>query len=228
MTKIDTAASSNIKLQSFSIHKKHEASESTEALQAKIKDCHAQKRNSLDLSCMGMQVLPEELKQETQLVTLDISRNRLKKLPDWIGNLPKLENLIFNSNDIDSLPASIGKLTNLKVLDARHNKLSSFPASIIELRKICYLHLNANQLTSLEMINNFPELLYVNARSNAIEILPDSVDNLGKLEELNLEGNERLKSDENIRKIQNIKYTLPSCTIFTDKVKNEEINQDDF
>src|SRR5580700_4817091 len=59
-------------------------------------------------------VVPEDIKNYTNLQYLDLSKNHLKSLPSWIGDLKSLQMLILSKNSIDTLPATIGKLQNLK------------------------------------------------------------------------------------------------------------------
>jgi hypothetical protein len=69
-------------------------------------------RLELDLSGLGLTVVPEELGQLTHLQRLDLSRNQLTTLPAWIGQLADLQDLNLSDNQLTELPTGLGQLTN--------------------------------------------------------------------------------------------------------------------
>jgi hypothetical protein len=70
----------------------------------------------LDLSHKGLQQLPLDLFDQTELSHLDISHNQLTSLPPEIGRLVQLTNLNCAGNQLASLPSEIGALTALQLL----------------------------------------------------------------------------------------------------------------
>jgi Leucine-rich repeat (LRR) protein len=108
-------------------------------------------------------VVPEDIKNYTNLQYLDLSKNHLKSLPSWIGDLKSLQMLILSKNSIDTLPATIGKLHNLKYFIMNRSSLNSIPPEIGELKQLIYLDLwggniddfpiDLNKLTNLRVLD---------------------------------------------------------------------------
>lgn len=85
----------------------------------------------------------------SEATTLDLSDLGLTVLPPEIGQLTNLQALYIGNNELTSLPPEIGKLTQLTVLHAMDNALTSLPSEIGNLRNLCVAELGSNQLTSL-------------------------------------------------------------------------------
>jgi internalin A len=93
-----------------------------------------------------IKVIPHEINQLTNLISLDFSNNSLTTLPSEIGQLTKLTNLRLGYNNIISLPEEIGKLSELQFLELDHNRLIGLPISIIKLNRLETLSLRDNPL----------------------------------------------------------------------------------
>jgi Leucine-rich repeat (LRR) protein len=122
---------------------------------------------TLDLSSLGLEILPPEIGSLSKLKTLELSNNGLQSLPDTIGNLSKLEELYLYENQLQSLPDTIENLSKLQGLLLNNNQLQSLPDTIGDLSKLKVLELKDNQLQSL----------------------PDTIEKLSALQELCLSGN---------------------------------------
>jgi len=86
----------------------------------------------LQLSRLGLAVLPEAIGQLTGLTTLDLSGNQLTALPEAIGQLTALTTLDLSSNRLTVLPDAIGQLAGLITLDlSRNPQLSDPPPEVI-------------------------------------------------------------------------------------------------
>lgn len=91
----------------------------------------------LDLSCNNISTLPKSLGNLTLLKKLDLSKNSLKRLPESVGNLILLETLNLSNNPLTTLHESVSKLRNLKSLNVKHcERLETLPESLSNLKKL--------------------------------------------------------------------------------------------
>ena len=86
----------------------------------------------LDLSGLGLRVLPNALIQLTELQSLNLSNNRLTSLPNSFGRLTQLQWLDLHNNMLTALPHLLGRLTQLQTLDLSNNELESPPPDVVE------------------------------------------------------------------------------------------------
>ena len=117
-----------------------------EEAQRRIRKCIETKSTSLDLSNLGLTVLPDNL--PNSLTHLDCSRNKLTVLPD---NLPNsLEHLICYNNKLTVLPDNLPNY--LTYLYCYNNKLTCLPLNL-RINK-CYISCNnMNELYYNESLN---------------------------------------------------------------------------
>jgi Leucine-rich repeat (LRR) protein len=145
---------------------------------------------TLDLSSLGLEILPPEIGSLSKLKTLELSNNGLQSLPDTIGNLSKLKELNLYGNQLQSLPDTIGNLSKLEELYLYENQLQSLPDTIENLSKLQGLLLNNNQLQSLpDTIGDLSKLKVLELKDNQLQSLPDTIEKLSALQELCLSGN---------------------------------------
>lgn len=91
------------------------------------------------LSLVGVNEIPAEIGNLTNLEELYLEGKAISVVPPVIGNLQKLIRLAIIKTNISTLPNEIGKLKNLRSLDLSQNKLASFPPSmgnLIELKDL--------------------------------------------------------------------------------------------
>ncbi|MCK5218563.1 leucine-rich repeat domain-containing protein [bacterium] len=119
---------------------------------------NAKDKTDLDLSCLGLESLPAEIKSLTSLTKLILSHNKLNSLPSEIAELKNLENLHLSFNNLKYFPIEIANLNNLKVLELNSNYLESVPPEIGKLTKLEKLNLNDNKLKILPLEINLPKL----------------------------------------------------------------------
>lgn len=151
----------------------------------------------LDLSNLGLTVLPASIGQLGSLKELHLDCNQLTVLPDAIGNLGDLEYLDLDNNLLTSIPASIGQLGSLEKLYLERNQLTSIPDSVGGLANLAHLSLERNQLTSIpDSIGGLAKLLRLDLDDNQLTEIPGSIGQLDSLEELHLEGNPIAATEE--------------------------------
>ena len=145
---------------------------------------------SLDLRDNQLSSLPESFGALTGLTSLDLSGNRLTSLPKSFGALTRLTTLNLNSNRLTNLPESLGALTRLTELRLGSNYLTSLPESFGALTDLTELFLSNNHLTSLpKSFGKLTGLTILDLNSNHLTNLPESLGALIRLTELSLGGN---------------------------------------
>ena len=100
---------------------------------------------TLDLSCLGLHVVPHSVGELSHLRYLDLSKNvHIAILPNSITNLLNLQMLkLYFCDSLKKLPRGLKKLVNLRHLDISWcNKLMNIP-------------LGLGHLTSLELVRGF-------------------------------------------------------------------------
>ncbi|XP_053548157.1 leucine-rich repeat-containing protein 18 [Bombina bombina] len=170
-------------------------------------------KRRLDLSKMGIAVLPKCLQKLSDVDELDLSRNQLRKLPDWIQRFQNLRWLDLHSNQIDKLPESIGQLQKLLYLNVCNNKLTSkgVPIELSQLTNLRQLNLGLNDIDSLpSTIGALKELKEVGLFDNHLTSVPPNLLKLPKIKKINTKRNpippteEELEAEkqESIRRVE--------------------------
>lgn len=85
----------------------------------------------LNLSGLGLRVIPSYVFEYTNLTKLVLSHNSITKIPQEISKLKKLEVLDLTYNKISSLAAPVFRLPKLRVLAVGHNQLKKFPKQLV-------------------------------------------------------------------------------------------------
>jgi Leucine-rich repeat (LRR) protein len=160
----------------------------------------------LDLSRVGLTILPPEIGNLTALKRLNLIYNQLTTLPETIG-LTALENLNLQNNKLELLPETIGKLTALKELYLQNNQLTTLPETIGELAALVRLLLENNQLTTLpESIGKLTALEWLYLQNNQLITLPETTGKLTTLEWLELQNNQLTTLPESIGKLTTLEW----------------------
>lgn len=158
------------------------------AVLARIEQAARERATKLDLSGEGLESLPSEIGNLTNLTSLDLSDNRLTSLPLEIGRLANLRRLDLNYAGLTSLPSSIGALTRLEHLDLGDNDLESLPPEIGGLGRLAYLELVGNHLACLPAeMGDLASLEEVNLSYNPLRSLPPEMGQLVQVH-IQLEG----------------------------------------
>lgn len=83
----------------------------------------------LNVSANKLKILPDEIKNLSNLEIFDAHQNSLQMLPDMQG-LSNLLRLDIASNALTTLPSSIGCCVALKYLNLHSNKLTAIPSTL--------------------------------------------------------------------------------------------------
>ncbi|OAY74496.1 Plant intracellular Ras-group-related LRR protein 1 [Ananas comosus] len=151
--------------------------------------------HNLDLSGMSLDSLPNPPINLSIITKLDLSNNNLESIPESLtARLLNVAVLDVRSNQLKSLPNSIGCLSKLKVLNelnVNFNKLAKLPDTIgFELTNLKRLSVNSNKLAFLPYsTSHMTSLKHLDARLNSLRSLPDGLENLIRLETLNVSQN---------------------------------------
>ena len=167
----------------------------------RIAECLRTKNTKLDLTNLGLDRLPESLRELTWLQHLEAHKNKLSCLPDWLGELADLRDLNLFDNPLQSLPLSlsqlvrltflniggtsakaasevIGSLVNLKTLVIWGLGLTQVPEWARQLRNLESIYLFKNQLTELpEWLGELPRLTHMDVDNNLMLRIPAEISN---------------------------------------------------
>jgi Leucine-rich repeat (LRR) protein len=115
----------------------------------------AYKTGKLELSSMGLPIVPVDVFSIPNLRSLSLADNQIKTVSRDIGLLSAVTQLRLSGNQLTTLPLEIGTLTGLQTLWIQNNKMASVPAGILELTSLTALSMSGNQITWLpiQMIN---------------------------------------------------------------------------
>jgi len=150
-------------------------------------------------------VLPDTIRNLSNVTLLDLSHNQLNRIPAEIRYLSNLRILSFTSNQLSRVPAEIWTLSSLTDLYLAYNKLKNVPAEIDNLSNLKVLHLYSNQLSSLPAeIGNLNNLKILHISSNQLSSLPAEIGNLNNLIELYLYSNRLNRLPSEIGKLNNL------------------------
>ncbi|GLT96005.1 hypothetical protein SLE2022_136550 [Rubroshorea leprosula] len=182
---------------------------------------------------MGLEKLPEEYEWREDLLKVSLMRNYIAEIPSSMlsPKCPILTTLLLSNNKISTIPeAFFEHMLGLKILDLSNNhKLGSLPSSISKLEKLTTLLLggcrslrkvpslsNLGGLKKLELwgtlIKELPEglnmltnLKYLNLGEGFYNIPDGLLQNLSKLQHLNVHGLIPLKGEE-IRRLGKLEF----------------------
>ncbi len=144
----------------------------------------------LDLTGLGIDSVPSEIKNLKKLQILILNDNFLETLPKEICELPNLQIIRASDNNIHYLPSEFGKLKNLEELTLNDNHLEYLPVSISKLKKLKILNLGNNNLKSLVIdFSQMPNLTILDLSNNKFVDLPTSLMKLKNLQSLDISGN---------------------------------------
>lgn len=146
----------------------------------------------LDLSNNNLESIPESLTARLlNVVVLDVHSNQLRSLPNSMGCMTKLKVLNISGNLLDQLPKTIEDCKSLEELVANFNKLTKLPDTMgFELTALRKLSVNSNKLAFLPYsTSHMTSLRVLDARLNCLRSLPDGLENMCRLEVLNVSQN---------------------------------------
>lgn len=144
----------------------------------------------LSLRGCGLNSLPPNFHELSNLESLDLTENKLKCFPKSICSLTKLKKLILKIANQVMIPPEIGALAELEILSLEENEIKYLPEDFGNLVSLTCLELNNNMLCALP--NSFGSLIslsVLNLSYNQIKVLPSSFGDLPSLEKLELSDN---------------------------------------
>jgi Leucine-rich repeat (LRR) protein len=171
----------------------------------------------------------------SKLTTLDLSKNKLRKLDLNLSNLKVLKSLNIDHNKLGPGSMHVlSSLPKLKTISANHNQLGRAPPSAVTdqqqqqqqqhpitkkttqslpetlpkgLRTISLSHNSLSRIPKSILENSFPlkMLEILDLSSNHLARVPDTIANLTKLTNLNLDDNVLTSLSEAIGKLKHLK-----------------------
>lgn len=180
----------------------------TEALR-KIEYCRKSGGTVLDLSNLGLTVLPKEIIKLTLLTHLRLSKNRLSAVPSEIGEFTELTELDLVGNQLSHFPLELCKLTKLTELYLQNTQLNILPPEIGQFTSLKSLNLSVNQLRTLPPeIGNLTELAILRVSHNQLHTLPKEIGRLTGLRLLNFGGNQLMTLPREIGQLAGLRDLL--------------------
>ncbi|MEZ5384708.1 MAG: P-loop NTPase fold protein [Prosthecobacter sp.] len=159
-----------------------------------IETCFIQKSPALNLSGLGLAVLPPEIGKLSFLEQLILSENKLSELPLEFSYLKNLKTCDLRQNRFTSFPLKLCKLTDLEVLLISYNQIEVLPPEIGMLSKLRRLGVRNNRISELPPeIGKLTELVELGVENNRLWRLPHELEFLEKLEMLFLHENPDLE-----------------------------------
>ncbi|KAJ1114692.1 hypothetical protein NDU88_002923 [Pleurodeles waltl] len=146
---------------------------------------------ALSLSGRKLKELPRTSQSHdlSDTVQADLSKNRLTEVPTEVCHFVSLEALNLYHNCIKCIPDAIGNLQMLTYLNVGRNQLSSLPACLCGL-PLKVLIASNNKLCCLpEEIDQLQQLMELDVSCNEITLLPRQIGRLKSLRELNIRRN---------------------------------------
>jgi Leucine-rich repeat (LRR) protein len=136
----------------------------------------ASKTGKLDMSGMGLPIIPADIFAMPNLKVLSLADNQIRQVPPDIAVLSALTQLRLSGNMITKLPAEIGLLTNLQTLWIQNNKLTQLPTEIETLTSLTALSMSGNMLQTLPMqLLNLTGLKELHTESAMLKSPPPSI-----------------------------------------------------
>lgn len=149
-------------------------------------------------------------KTDTLVEALLIKGKKIDSIPKYVLNLKKLRYLKIIGTQISSINFKNAKLNSLTHLEiSRNSNLTSVPFSIVELSSVTHLELGNNNIELFDkQLCQMKQLEFLNLWSNNIGFIPDCIEQLSKLKQLEMRVNEI--SQENQNQIEGL---LPNCKL---------------
>ncbi|CAF0824220.1 unnamed protein product [Brachionus calyciflorus] len=156
----------------------------------------------LDLSFNDLTEVPQNLEEAKTILVLNLGHNRITSVPNYLfKNLTDLVFLDLSSNKLESIPPQLRRLVHLKTLILNDNPLLHAQLrQLPSLNSLETLHLKNTQRTLTNIpqgLDNLPNLKEVDLSSNGLSIIPDTIYKIKTLRRLDF-------SDNNLTEVSNM------------------------
>jgi internalin A len=173
---------------------------------SRIKQAKNEVATELDLSELGLTVVPPEIGQWIGLRKLYLSQNKLTVILPEIGRLVELNVLDLRENRLTTVPPEIGQLTELTTLYLHNNQLTAVPPEIEQLKKLTLLALDMNRVTVFPTeVFRLPGLTTLGLGENRLTVVPPEIGQLTELTVLYLDGNQLTAISPEITQLTKLK-----------------------
>ena len=146
---------------------------------------------------------------------LQLAEN-LSEFPEAIYSLAdSLEILDLSNNALTSLPDDLARLSNLKILFCSNNQFTELPEVLGTCSKLEMIGFKSNQIRTVSGASLPRITRWLILTDNQIDILPDEIGELPRLQKLALAGNQLRKIPQSIKHCQNLELIRLSANMLT-------------
>jgi small GTP-binding protein len=171
----------------------------------RIQQAADSKAPSIDLSGLGLRVVPETVGQLANLQSLDLHNNQITVIPEALRHLAKLQDLYLYINQITIIPEALGHLAKLQRLSLSNNQITAIPEALGQLANLLSLNLHNNQITAIpEALGQLANLQELYLNNNQITAIPEALGQLANLQELYLNNNQITVIPEALGQLANL------------------------
>ena len=165
------------------------------------------KLETLDLSNNAVTALQPNSDKNAKLRVLNVAGNKMSSLPlELLASLPLIEiNAARNRLGGVLFPTSVSGFLDLKTLDVASNALTSIVESrAVELPSLQSLNITDNRLTQMPEMSGWTELDTLVMSGNRLASLPESINSLKKLRNVDFSRNDIKRLDERLGLMDNL------------------------
>ncbi|XP_041093360.1 leucine-rich repeat and calponin homology domain-containing protein 4-like isoform X4 [Polyodon spathula] len=152
----------------------------------------AGEESALPAGIAGSRSVEKALEEAVASGALNLSNRKLRDFPSAARNydLSDITQADLSKNRLSELPEELCQLISLETLNVYHNCARSIPDSIVNLQALGYLNISRNQLTFLPAYLCHLPLKVLIASNNKLSALPDNIEAMGNLRQLDVSCNE--------------------------------------
>ncbi|XP_041094093.1 leucine-rich repeat and calponin homology domain-containing protein 4-like isoform X2 [Polyodon spathula] len=152
----------------------------------------AGEESALPAGIAGSRSVEKALEETVASGALNLSNRKLRVFPSAARNydLSDVTQADLSKNRLSELPEELCQLISLETLNMYHNCARSIPDSIVNLQALSYLNISRNQLTFLPAYLCHLPLKVLIASNNKLSALPDDIEAMGNLRQLDVSCNE--------------------------------------
>ncbi len=123
------------------------------------------------------------------IVGITFEKLKLESVPPELERFKNLKILNLQKNKLTEIPDFITEFKQLKTLNLEKNLLEYFPIQVCRMKHITHLILSRNYFENVpECIGELTSLVYLDLYDTPIRILPQSLENLKNLKEIDFSG----------------------------------------